>query len=81
MQWNWFEYIKEHGSDEIRNRVCCLTHLITEIGFRSKDGKRVTQKIFDLLTEENGNKLKTVNFETVIDFIDEIFNYTSFRLV
>jgi hypothetical protein len=68
-------YIKEHGSDEIGNRVCCLTHLITEIGFKSKDGKRVTQKIFNLLTEENGNKLKSVNFETVIDFIDEIFNY------
>lgn len=68
-------FIKEHGSDEIQNRVCCLTHLITEIGFKSKDGKRVTQKIFDLLKGEIGNKQNTINFETIIDFIDELLNY------
>jgi len=68
-------YLKEHGSDQIRNRVCCLTHLITEIGFKSKDGKRVTKNIFDLLVGQTGNKLKAINFETVVDFMDELFNY------
>lgn len=68
-------YLKEHGSDEIRNRVCCLTHLITETGFKSKDGKRVTQNIFDLLSVENDHEQKTINFETLVDFIDELFNF------
>ncbi len=68
-------YLKEHGSDQIRNRVCCLTHLITETGFKSRDGNRVTKNIYDLLAGKNENEQKEINFETVVDFIDELFNY------
>jgi hypothetical protein len=66
---------KEHGSDEIENRVCCLTHLMTAVGFKSKDGQRVSQKIFDLLTSKDLGSNKVVTFETIIDFIEELFNY------
>ena len=66
---------KEHGSDEIENRVCCLTHLMTAVGFKSKDGQRVSQKIFDLLTSKNNKSNKPVTFETIIDFLEELFNY------
>lgn len=72
---NSLTFIKEHGSDEVRNRVCCLTHLITGIGFKSKDGKRVSQNIFDLLVNANEQNKKSINFETIVDFIDELFNY------
>jgi hypothetical protein len=68
-------YKKEHGTDEVKNRICCLTHLMTAIGFKSKDEKRVSQKIFELLISKNQNTNKSINFETIIDFIEEIFNY------
>jgi hypothetical protein len=66
---------KEHGTDKIENRVCCLTHLMTAVGFKSKDGQRVSQKIFDLLTSKNSESNKSVTFETIIDFLEELFNY------
>lgn len=37
--------------------------------------KRVTKNIFDLLVGPTGNKFKAINFETVVDFIEELFNY------
>jgi hypothetical protein len=48
---------------------------MTAVGFKSKDGQRVSQKIFDLLTSKDLGSNKVVTFETIIDFIEELFNY------
>lgn len=74
-----FEFIPEHGSSEVKNRPCCLTHLITSVGYFAKDGERVSKKIFNILTEKNAKGSGSINFETVIDFIEEIYNYISVR--
>lgn len=66
---------KEHGGDEIDNRICCLTHLMTAVGFKCRDGQRVSLKIFDLLTSKNNKSNNPVTFETIIDFLEELFNY------
>lgn len=65
-------FIPEHGSNEIRNRVCCLTHLITGTGFKDKNGDRITDKIFKVLVSKNK---KNVNFETIINILEDLYNY------
>lgn len=65
------EFIPDHGTDTITNRVCCLTHLITSIGFFAKDGERITGKIYQLLCSKN----KEVNFETLINVIEDLYAY------
>jgi hypothetical protein len=67
--------IPEHGSDEIKNRPCCLTHLITETGFCGKDGERITNKIFKALDPELTDL--NVNFETIINVIEDLYTYWS----
>jgi len=37
--------LPERDSDEIKNRVCCLTHLTEDIGFETKSGIKITKKI------------------------------------
>ncbi|MBK5271560.1 MAG: hypothetical protein JJE22_11165 [Bacteroidia bacterium] len=65
-------FIPEHGSDEIKNRVCCLTHLITATGFKDANGDRITDKIFKTLISK---ERKNVNFETIINILEDLYNY------
>jgi hypothetical protein len=65
-------FAPEYGSNEIRNRVCCLTHLITAIGFKDENGARITNKIFQVL---NSRSKGNVNFETVINILEDLYNY------
>jgi hypothetical protein len=69
-------FIPEHGSDKIDNRVCCLTHLITAIGFKDANGERITNKIFEAF---NSKKRRNVNFETIINILEDLYNYWSIK--
>jgi hypothetical protein len=71
-----YEVIHEHGSNEKSNRPCCLTHLITAIGFKGKDGERITNKIYEALKAKQTKK-NEVNFETIINVIEELYTYWS----
>ncbi len=66
--------IPEHGSDEIKNRVCCLTHLMTDTGFHGKDGECITNKIFKVLSSKN-NTYNSINFETIINVLEDLYAY------
>jgi len=75
------ETIPEHGTNEIKYRHCCLTHLLTATGFYGKDGERITNKIFKALNLVNEKQLapnkQAVNFETVINVIGDLYTYWS----
>src|SRR5690606_14288109 len=64
-------FIPDHKSTEVSNRPCCLTHLLTDIGFIDKDDKRITQKIFDSLKAKNAD----ANFETILNVIEDLYAY------
>ena len=69
--------LPEHGSDEIKNRVCCFTHLITDTGFCGKDGERITNKILKALDSKAANSV--ANFETIINVIEDLYTYWSVK--
>ncbi len=69
-------FIPEHGSDEIRNRVCCLTHLITATGFKNANGENITNKIYQKLLSKNK---ENVNFETIINILEDLYSYWSIK--
>lgn len=69
---NNYECIPEHGSDKIKNRPCCFTHLITNIGFKDSNGKRISKKIFDHLEPEGD---QGANFETIINIVEDLYSY------
>jgi len=66
-------FIPEHGSDEVKNRVCCLTHMMTATGFYGNDGSRITDKVFKILTSKNAKS--SINFETIISVIEDLYAY------
>lgn len=67
------QILPEHGESEIiKNRVCCLTHLITATGYKTRDGGTVTQMIYDELKAKHPNI--EPNFEQVLHGIEELFN-------
>lgn len=68
------EFISEHGSDNVSNRVCCLTHLFTATGFKTRTGERITQKIFNLLKAKPDCN---PNFESIISVIEDLYTYWS----
>jgi len=69
--------IPEHDTCEIYNRPCCLTHLLLVTGFKTKSGERITQRIFDRLKEKDPDAY--VNFETVLNVIEDLYAYWSAR--
>jgi hypothetical protein len=69
--------IPEHGTGEIYNRPCCLTHLMLVTGFNTKSGERITQRIFDWLKSKDINS--KVNFETILNVIEDLHAYWSAR--
>lgn len=69
--------IPEHNTGDIYNRPCCLTHLLLVIGFKTKTGERITQKIFDRLKEKDATAY--VNFETILNVIEDLYAYWSAR--
>lgn len=73
---NKLTFLPESGSGEIENRICCLTHLMRETGFQCKSGKRISNKIFEIL-KNNGVSEKEINFETIINVIEELIAYYS----
>ena len=58
-----------------KNRVCCLTHLIRETGFKSKNGKRISEIVYQRLLEI-ASEPKQVNFETILNVLDELVAYS-----
>ena len=70
-------FIPEHGSDQIRNRICCLTHLITATGFKDANGDRITDKIYNRLTTTNKN---SENFESIINILEDLYTYWSLNV-
>ena len=70
------EFIPEHNTHEIKNRVCCLTHLITSTGFKDANGARITQIIYEKLVSK---KKSEVNFETVINILEDLYSYWSLK--
>jgi len=73
---NKLTHLADRNSGQIRNRICCLTHLIRETGFLCKSGERVSNKIFGIL-RNNGFSEKEINFETIINVIEELIVYYS----
>lgn len=71
---NELAFVSEHGSEEIENRVCCLTHLLTSTGFKNQKGDRITNKIFQILKSKNESN---INFETIINVLEDLYNYWS----
>lgn len=69
--------IPEHDTGEIYNRPCCLTHLLLVIGFKTKSGERITQRIFDRLKSKDPDAY--VNFETILNVIEDLYAYWSTR--
>lgn len=69
-------YLPERNSENIGNRICCLTHLIRETGFQCKSGMRISYKIFEIL-KSNGVSEKEINFETIINVIEELIAFYS----
>ncbi len=69
-------FLPERETGEIKNRVCCLTHLIRERGFKTKSGERISNKIYETL-KHNGFSEHDINFETIINIIDELITYYS----
>lgn len=69
-------FLPEHLTGELENRVCCLTHLIRSIGFFTKKGERITELIYRILLT-NGFKKEKINFETIINTIEELLVYFS----
>jgi SIR2-like domain len=68
-------FLPEYDNPEItKNRVCCLTHLIRETGYKATDGQRISEKIYQRLQRLNP-RLTDVNFETVLDVMDELVTY------
>jgi len=68
--------LPEHLTGEIDNRVCCLTHLIRSTGFYTKKRERITEYIWRILIS-NGFKKEKINFETIINVIEELIIYFS----
>ncbi len=68
--------LPERNSEKIGNRICCLTHLIRETGFQCKSGERISNKIYEIL-KNNGVSEKEINFETIINVIEELIAYYS----
>lgn len=68
---NELTFLPERDSGEIKNRICCFTHLIRNIGFQCKSGDRISNKIFEIL-KNNGVSEKEINFETIINVIEEL---------
>jgi hypothetical protein len=52
-----------------------LTELICNCGFKNKQGKYITQVVFDWLIESSGLEKWEVNFETIINAIEDIAEY------
>jgi hypothetical protein len=56
-----------------------LTELVLNTGFYISDNKtRITQFIYDTLVKENGYSATLVNFETIINVIEELIVYYSY---
>lgn len=64
----------EKQKTEGKSHPCCLTHLVLNNGFKSKDGEFITKEIYDALLE-NGFSEEDINFETIIDVIEELSGY------
>lgn len=69
-------FLPERDSNEIKNRVCCLTHLVRKTGFFCKSGERISQKIVKVLLDSGFDK-DDINFETIINVIEELIIYYS----
>lgn len=67
--------IPEHRSGEIKDRPCCLTHLIRAIGFKNEKGERITEVIYRLLVKAG----RTPNFESIINILDDLYTYYALR--
>ncbi|HXB45392.1 MAG TPA: SIR2 family protein [Puia sp.] len=68
-------FLPEHASpDVIKNRICCLTHLMRETGFKSKNGNRISENIYQKLIKGR-LEIDHANFESIFNFIDELFAY------
>lgn len=67
------EFIPDHGSDSITNRICCLTHLLTSTGFEDNEGNRITKKIHDALQTNYSDA--RINFETLINIVEDLHGY------
>lgn len=52
-----------------------LTELICNCGFKNKEGKYITQVVFDWLIESSGLEKWEINFETIINVIEDIAEY------
>ena len=59
---------------EITNRVCCLTHMILETGFLTKQRIQVAESIYSHL-QQRGIPTELLNFETIISFVEELFSH------
>lgn len=73
---NELAFIPEHGSGEIKNRVCCLTHLVTATGFKDRHGERITNKILKSLSTRNK---QNINFETIINILEDLYAYWAIK--
>lgn len=59
--------------------TCCLTNLILDSGFyMSNNTTRITRFIYDTLINDNGYAPESVNFETIINVIEELIIYYSY---
>jgi hypothetical protein len=72
-----YEIIPEHGTDQIKNRSCCLTHRVITTGFVDKNGERISNKIYKVLKTKKPNA--NVNFETIINIVEDLYAYWSVR--
>ncbi|RYE13326.1 MAG: hypothetical protein EOP45_21375 [Sphingobacteriaceae bacterium] len=72
-----YEIIPEHGTDQIKNRSCCLTHLVIATGFVDKNGERISNKIYKALKTKKPDAY--VNFETIINVVEDLYAYWSAR--
>ncbi len=72
-----YEIIPDHGTGQVKNRSCCLTHRVTTTGFFDKNGERISNKIYKALKTKK--PYAYVNFETIINVVEDLYAYWSAR--